>query len=104
MPLEEQLKMNWPYIPDANGHSVPNKQGNQTAKMAAVNGGSGKKSMLGKAKEALIKRTRSESDSEDRVPTLGRSGHAASTGDTDWVKKVTEESSFGALLKELLGK
>lgn len=101
MPLEEQWKMNWPYKPDANGHSEPNKQGNQTAKTTGLNGGSGKKSILGKAKDALIKRTRSESEAE--VPTLARSGNVSAV-DTDWVKKVTEESSFGALLKELLGK
>lgn len=110
MPLEEQLKQTWPFDPDAaNGDGESHQNGYMTAKMAngqaGSNTGTGKYSILSKAREALMRRARNENSSDENVPNLAQSGSRKSfpiIHPSEWVKKVYEESSWGEAMREIV--
>lgn len=105
MPLEEQLKQTWPYVPEVNGDGTHNTADSHDYQAVKATWAGGKRlSILDKAKEALMRRTRSEG-SDEKVPTLARSADTTAVNSTtDWVKRWIEQSSFGDFAHEILGK
>lgn len=95
LPLEDEVKANWHFVPTIVGHpSAPNDKGNKTAKTGNVDR---RRSFLSRTLGSIMRRARSDSGAKSATIL---SLQDASDSDIQKKVSVSEESSFGALLRE----
>ena len=102
MPLEKELKVNWPFVSDAAGGSVPNMRGNKTAQVKATR----HKSLMIRTRDVITRRSLSESGHLEPAPTISTmlDSPKSPKQTRSWLTKLAEDTSFGALVRELMDK
>lgn len=102
MPLEQELKVNWPFVSDASGGSVPNMRGNKTAQVKATR----HKSLMVRTRDVITRRSLSDSGHVEPAPTISTMLDSPKSPKQarSWLTRLTEDTSFGAFVREIVDK
>lgn len=102
MPLEQELKVNWPFVSDASGGSVPNMRGNKTAQVKATR----HKSLMIRTRDVITRRSLSESGHVEPAPTISTMLDSPKSPKQarSWLTRLTGDASFGAFVREIVDK
>ncbi|THH16823.1 hypothetical protein EW146_g3879 [Bondarzewia mesenterica] len=92
MPLEEELKANWPYVSPADGESKRNARGNKTAKVNVTR----HRSLMVRTRDVVTRRSMTES--RTKSPLSPKSPQRSK----NWLTRISEEISLGAFVRDLM--
>lgn len=108
MPLEEELKVNWHFNADSvkTDSTTKKKKGNKTVKVADTPTLSRNKSLLARTRDAIMRRTRSDSSATQAPPTVSKLARRDSSKPGELqnglLSKISDETNFGALVRQIV--